>query len=526
MPVVLKEVGGVAEQSSSPLPGHLYVCDLRHAGWSGREQVYVLGMDGDSMPGKAEINPVLLDEDRAELARRLGVALPDAHARVRRRTEDFRALLRRVRGTLTVSWARMEADKLHPLAPSREVLALFRGVREQPDADYSDLERALPRAEGDVPAEWPLSLSEYFLLRGATRPRAEAMAALLAHYPLQRAGQEAIAARASRNFTAFDGFVGPHMGEDDRSFALSPSTLESFSRCPYKAFLQKLLRVQPPPSSEFDATQWMNPADLGSCAHAVFQHFILRRSATHWPVEQWESEAHAVIEDVLHDYIDEHPAPNESALRVARGKLRSIASIFLRHERQQPKLRILGVELRIDGDELPLPPLRRPQQQPRFPTPEGTLLLRGRVDRVDMNAEGNIRIVDYKTGSMKSNKALVLKDGLPLQPGLYAAALRAMLPGSEAHDLRFSYLHISDKEQGVEVPHSVDDPGLAETVGHLLRAWRDGVFPHAIDAGACGYCEFRELCGPPRRVCEESLEKLDNADNNMLDAWRELQHGE
>lgn len=91
-------------------------------------------------------------------------------------------------------------------------------------------------------------------------------------------------------------------------------------------------------------------------------------------------------------------------------------------------------------------------------------------------------------------------------------------------DLRFIYIHLSDKEQGVEVPYAVDDPGLAETVGHLLRAWREGVFPHTVEAGTCTFCEFRELCGPPQRVCAQSQVKLDNADNNMLDAWRELQH--
>lgn len=524
MPVVLKEVGGTAEQSSMPLPGHLYVCDIRHAGWTGRPSVYVLGVDADSMPGKAEINPVLLDEDREHVAQRLGVTLPDALARVRRRAGDFRALTRRVRGALTLSWARLDTDKLHSLAPSRELLALFRSVHERPDADYGEFERAMPPAEGDVPAEWPLSLAEYFLHKAGRRTRADALDTLLARYPLQRAGQEALELRDSPRFTAFDGFVGRHSPEDNHTFALSPSTLEALSRCPYKTFLQKFLRLEAAPTSEFDASEWMNPAELGSCAHTLFKEFTLRRLREGWPEQHWEREAQALIDEVLAQYVDHQPAPNQAALRHARGALQRIITMFLRLEARQPELRILGVELSIAGDEDVPAPLHRPDTPPLLRTPAGDVLLRGRMDRVDMDAAGRLRIVDYKTGSMKSARQRVLREGLLLQPGLYATALRAMLPGSERTDLRFSYIHLSDKEQGVEVPYAVDDPGLAETVSHLLRAWREGVFPHAVEAGACTFCEFRELCGPPQRVCAQSQMKLDNADNSMLDAWRELQH--
>ena len=52
-------------------------------------------------------------------------------------------------------------------------------------------------------------------------------------------------------------------------------------------------------------------------------------------------------------------------------------------------------------------------------TSAGTILLRGVIDRVDVNAERNLRVIDYKTGMSKLD-ARSLGEGLRLQLVLYA----------------------------------------------------------------------------------------------------------
>ncbi|NIR78508.1 MAG: hypothetical protein GWO00_09055, partial [Gemmatimonadetes bacterium] len=52
--------------------GALHLSDLEHGGYTGREAVFLVGMDAELVPGAGGQDPVLLDGDR----RVLGADLP------------------------------------------------------------------------------------------------------------------------------------------------------------------------------------------------------------------------------------------------------------------------------------------------------------------------------------------------------------------------------------------------------------------------------------------------------------------
>lgn len=69
------------------------------------------------------------------------------------------------------------------------------------------------------------------------------------------------------------------------------------------------------------------------------------------------------------------------------------------------------------------------------------LMFGGRIDRVDVRADGVARITDYKTGKRPSSRSKPAADHVrELQPVLYGAALRQLLPDSPQVVSRLVYL--------------------------------------------------------------------------------------
>jgi len=80
---------------------------------------------------------------------------------------------------------------------------------------------------------------------------------------------------------------------------------------------------------------------------------------------------------------------------------------------------------------------------------DGTFVyLQGRIDRIDMTADGAVRIIDYKSGGKKFDPTLVYW-GLQLQLLLYMAAAVARIPESRAAG--FFYCRVADPTVKTEI---------------------------------------------------------------------------
>ncbi len=122
---------------------------------------------------------------------------------------------------------------------------------------------------------------------------------------------------------------------------------------------------------------------------------------------------------------------------------------------------------------------------------ESGLLLRGYIDRLDVAPDGQIRVVDYKTGAAPRE---VAEARALFQMKFYALAL-LQLRGVVPSQLRLLYL--ADAEALTYRPDEAELRRFARTLDAIwqaiLRAGRDGDF-RPSPGRMCEWCSFKRLC--------------------------------
>jgi len=138
----------------------------------------------------------------------------------------------------------------------------------------------------------------------------------------------------------------------------------------------------------------------------------------------------------------------------------------------------------------------------------GDYFVSGRIDRIDSNSDGsNVRIVDYKTGSVR----LTGEHGEQLlQPWIYARKV-----ADEYHAARISSGYLSLQRRKPEWRAAVEDsepaaPAIADKLARteqlitLLRAGRIPARPAL--PGSCTRCDARDICRRPLSAPHEASE--------------------
>ncbi|MEN8180953.1 MAG: PD-(D/E)XK nuclease family protein [Myxococcota bacterium] len=495
--------------------GGVQVLDAMEARARTFDHLFVLGLDRGVFPRRVREDPLLPDG----LRRRLLEVLPDVPIKARGHDEEryLFAQLCSASPTVTLSWQsqsddgkernaspfveRLQAGQGHPvpLAPSlladpsgpsalpRPALerALQTGIHRRRSAFRMPYEVALEESAAQRPST-PLSVGVESL--------AAARCALLEEVdPSQE---------RSRVLGPFFGFVGP-CGNDPRAGDLYVTTLEGMARCPWRAFLEKVLRLEPVPDA-LEALPEVDALLLGSAVHDTLEALV--RRATGDPPE-----ARLTLEEVrVRTPFDiPWPAPREldlllreTASRVARNAgivlpgfaelLASRARPFLEQVRvlDAPDGRLRGVL----GAEV--------TGRTALPGSGGGRALYFRADRADLH-HGRLRLTDYKTGRPKGAgpRALEreLEGGLLLQGAAYARA-------SSSPPAQGRYLHLRPDvvPDAAECSVDRDDPALDDrferSATALVRAWTAGAFgPRLEDRRGneprqCDWCGVASAC--------------------------------
>ncbi len=519
MPTVIKAVGGTAEQSSSPLPGHVYVSDLLHAGISGRTQVFLFGMDDAAMPGDRAENPVLLDSERRRISQRSGIPLPLSADHNIGRRRLLQAFLSRCGSSLTVSFARRDESRLRVQGPSRELLSLFRTATGNPLATYRDLDSALASPACDVPDGASASVQEWWLRQLDAVPATVLAGAMRDRNPMLRSGHEAEQARDSARFTQYDGAVG---AREDEFPVQSVSALEQLAGCPYNYFLRRVLHLRPPQSMRLEAGRWLTPQEHGTLVHDVLRRFMETVSSASVPRDAWRRNMDAIIDAALIATADDNPPPGEAARKRSERELREACEIFLRDEIADNGVTPLAFEFPFPTEKTLRSPLTALHTPLLMETPQGEVQLKGVIDRIDMSPDGVLLVTDYKTGKDRSQPGRPLAGGTRLQPAVYSEAVRRMAEGSHRGEVRFVYRYLSSREQGRVVQASAPAADAAGSISLLLELRQQGNFPHTADAGRCGNCDFNQVCGKAATTAARMKNKLDHSTNTELEPLRRL----
>jgi RecB family exonuclease len=306
------------------------------------------------------------------------------------------------------------------------------------------------------------------------------MRQMAAEMVMPEAASKWLALRASRTFTGprFHGGIGP----------LAPATyavsrLERYLECPFKYFAAHVLRLP----EERDEEAWMTAQERGHFVHEVFEEFFAawqdggRGAITTANV----AEALALFEEVAERRLAALPEADRALERTlllgsaAAAGFGERAFAFEIEDATPVVERLLEFEL---------------EGRFRFNGPDGPreATLRSKSDRIDLLADGTLRIVDYKIGRAPERKRA-------LQLPIYGACAAQALGGRHGRAWtvgRAGYIAFKEKTPFVELQRV--DQAIADGEARLVTtidAIERGEFPVKPDEPfLCNWCQYPGVC--------------------------------
>lgn len=193
-----------------------------------------------------------------------------------------------------------------------------------------------------------------------------------------------------------------------RENTVSPTTIESFYKCPYNAFLSRTLKISERENGE------VSPVSVGNIAHRIFEIFV--SFIERFPDADEETAFNYALDKIKADirfskYIDDVEEKHiflrtTEESRIYCRKLYALGKNSL--------FRPVGYEEEFgDGKKYPAIPLHG-----------GKYKISGKIDRIDVY-DDYFRVIDYKTGRYDVSEE-ALFTGTALQLYLYSAAVRQM----------------------------------------------------------------------------------------------------
>ena len=296
----------------------------------------------------------------------------------------------------------------------------------------------------------------------------------------------------------------------------SPTQLETYASCPFRFFLERVIRIDPLP----DVDLTLSPTRRGTLIHETLCEFYTR-----WCAEgprritsQTLDEAKKLLTEIGAQTSGryQYQSPVWHATLAALGGFDEIPGLynrFLVHEATSES------SLIPDRFEVTVGSRKTPDNKPGYVLLDSNdgepVRIQGRIDRIDTTPDGHFAIIDYKTGSQYPNGNRII-EGKSLQLPLYLLALEKMHETETQPRIGIggSYLEISrkinqswplldpEKKQVAGVPRARGTRGFREvTQGALTAAQRlitgirSGIFPVAQDlCTISSYCPYSGIC--------------------------------
>ena len=474
-------------RAERPKPGHLHVVPLESAGYAHRDRLYVVGLDAETV-GRTETSRALAiaSSERQAMGEVAGRALPSLRDDLQATNWLVLQALRRHEGDVTLLARRYDPREGEPCYPA----PLF-----------------LRWASGDEPLQGPsalrgetatLSVREDWLAAyndRSSEPEQESDRRFVEAHPNLACGLEAARERDSDQYTRFDGVLPDatypelRLGADGRP--VSASRIERLARTPYLYFLQYVLGVRALEEPALDDAAWLDARQRGQVLHDTFRRFMQEQ-----PDPTGNDGEARMLRNVLHTRIDEEKGlmapPNGFIEDATRRSLEADALVFLRAEQNREEGEPHAFEWGFG-----LPMHRRKEQDEEAAASlaideETSLLLRGRIDRIDRHGDGAHSIWDYKSGSSyRYEETDPLQGGQTIQWALYAYALEEI---TETTVQQAGYFFTSTKEMGRRIAFS-PAPYRNEVqaiLAHLIEMARTGSFPMNPDGYAWSH-DFQRL---------------------------------
>lgn len=277
-----------------------------------------------------------------------------------------------------------------------------------------------------------------------------------------------------------------------RPKTFSATDIELLLQDPYAYYAKKILKLKP--VNDVDGA-W-GARERGTAIHKAL-HEVGLMHAVHWPPEAEHDFYYAVLR-----HLKESGCPAED-MKLATPRLRFLARAYWNYERerraglQEFKSEIEGRMAVGSGDYHPL--------------------ITAKADKIELRRDGQLAILDYKTGAIPKNDFFISA----LKPQLLIEALIAKAGGFPTLPARgtqgYIYVRMSDSKELVEPrEYTMPDDELMTVHGHGLAAFITAMF----DDAAVLHAAPRPFLLPPQqdyarlaRVAEWSKGALEQDDS-------------
>lgn len=450
--------------------------------------VALLGLSEGLFPAPVAEDPFLSDDDRTRLCA-LGLEL-EPRARSDQQTLFYEAVARAGQFLLlTRPYLADDGELWQPSPYWNATRALFNLDGLEP-----------PKARVDDVRPLPDAASPLELLAGAMRVGTlpAAFAGLNDEWAIARAGGLVLRARLAREPSGeFEGLaqsVSARLGtEYGPGHVWSPTSLEKFGTCPYYFYLASALDLEPREAPE----EGYDSAQLGSMLHRILE-LTYGRAPNPEDLAELLSTLEGAAKEVFDSAPDRHGFRPTPLWEMQRGELlEKLGETVTKLHAASNGYKPIRFEARYGFETPPLV----------VKSSAGDISLHGVIDRVDRNEEGELRIVDYKTGSSGYSPD-DLVEGRRLQLPLYAAAAEQVLHLGRVVD-GFYWAILKGKASALQLKrfkhetesgeHLAGAGGALEVAArHLgadVAAIREGRFvPAPPSAGCPEYCPGSLFC--------------------------------
>jgi RecB family exonuclease len=267
-----------------------------------------------------------------------------------------------------------------------------------------------------------------------------------------------------------------------RTYAVS--RVETYLTCPFRYFASQVLRLP----EERDEQGWMTPQERGIFMHEVFEEFF----------ERWQSAGRgAITSATVSDAVESFREIAERRLEELPDGDRALERTFLLGSAAAPGLAERAFAFEIEDDiEVRERLLEYELKGPFTFAADGRardIPIRAKADRIDLLADGTMRVIDYKLGRAPDRKRA-------LQLPIYGVAAEQALDGHSGRRWTLSragYVAFKHKgafaDIGQNLSAAVAD-GQQRLIGAVDGIERGEFPPRPEDPFLCTWCPYPTVC--------------------------------